>query len=915
MKDKILLIDAYSIICRGFYALPPLTYNGMHTNAVLGFLNILYKTIDDEKPKYIAVAFDENKKTFRHELYKEYKGNRKPMPIELKEQVPYVKDILDASCVKFFSKEGYEADDILGTLANKFASKDIEAVILSGDKDMLQLATENIKIRLVKTIKSDINIYEYYDKDVEKEYNITPTEFIDMKAIMGDPSDNIKGLPGIGKITANDLIIKYKSVENIYNHIDEINKKSIKSAFIEHFDEAIFYKKLVTIKKDVPIDCDLKDLEIKNLFNETAFSKISELGLKSQYKRFDKKVQKNVETSVLVENPFNEDEKISISLNKDENKKSEIIDFLNKEIIIVDNDDKIIELKNKIVEEKEKIAVFIYIDYVGSENRISSITFTDKTYVSIGVDYKKEIIETDAKVYLFDLKSSLKYFDTNSNIFEKFKIKNKEKFEDISIMSYVLNSNLASHTYSNLMKYYFGITLEAEKEYLKKNNLINYINEKNYKEDFIKYVTTKSKSAYILSDLLSKKIISEKLDKIYYEIDLPLSFVLYNMEKIGILVDKKELSKYDKDLDEKINNLTKEIYNLAGLEFNINSPKQLADVLFNKLNLTYEKKKGEKVSTSIEVLEKLRDKHEIIDKIIFYRTVSKLSTTYAKGMIEYIDTNNKIHTSFNQCETATGRLSSENPNLQNIPIKTELGKKFRKVFIPSPNTKFIDADYSQIELRVLAIMSKDKELINAYKTGEDVHTITASQVFSIDKSNVTDEMRRKAKVVNFGILYGMSSFTLGEDLKIDIKDAREYINRYFDKYKNVKEYLDNAVKNAEETGKTTTYYGRNRYIPEFKSNSPMIRAFAKRVAMNSPIQGTASDIIKIAMLNIESELDKNNLKSRMILQIHDEILIECVSGEDEKVREILNKCMKDSFTFDIPLAINIKVGSNFEEVH
>ena len=412
-----------------------------------------------------------------------------------------------------------------------------------------------------------------------------------------------------------------------------------------------------------------------------------------------------------------------------------------------------------------------------------------------------------------------------------------------------------------------------------------------------------------------KKIISEKLDKIYYEIDLPLSFVLYNMEKIGILVDKKELSKYDKDLDEKINNLKKEIYNLADLEFNINSPKQLADVLFNKLNLTYEKKKGEKVSTSIEVLEKLRDKHEIIDKIIFYRTVNKLSTTYAKGMIEYIDTNNKIHTSFNQCETATGRLSSENPNLQNIPIKTELGKKFRKVFIPSPNTKFIDADYSQIELRVLAIMSKDKELINAYKTEEDVHTITASQVFSVDKSNVTDEMRRKAKVVNFGILYGMSSFTLGEDLKIDIKDAREYINRYFDKYKNVKEYLDNAVKNAEETGKITTYYGRNRYIPEFKSNSPMIRAFAKRVAMNSPIQGTASDIIKIAMLNIESELDKNNLKSRMILQIHDEILIECVSGEDEKVREILNKCMRDSFNFDIPLAINIKVGSNFEEVH
>ena len=909
MKNKILLIDAYSIICRGFYALPLLSNNGLHTNAVLGFLNIFYKTIDEEKPKYIAVAFDENKKTFRHELYKEYKGNRKSMPDELKEQVPYVKNILLASEVKFFSKEGFEADDILGTLANKFANKNTEVVILSGDKDMLQLATDNIKIRLVKTTKGITNIYEYYDKDVINEYNITPIEFIDLKAIMGDPSDNIKGLPGIGKITANELIVKYKSIENMYKHVDEIKKNSVKKSIMEHFDDAVFFKKLVTIKKDVPIECNIEDLEIKNLFNENAFLKIKQYGLKSQFRRFDKKTINN---NIEIENPFDKEEIVNVNLTNNSDK---YLSFLKQKKIICDSNEKIDELKKRIIEEKNKFGAFLYVDKINSKNRISVFTFEDITYISKFENFSDEIIKTRSKIYMFDLKKSLKYLDDNEDFNSKFILRDNEKFQDVSIMSYVINSTLSKHDYVNTALKYLNINLSEEKEYLKEEKIIDCINKNEFDDSFLKYITYNSQIAYILSDILLSKIEYYKLNNIYYNIDLPLSYILYNMEKIGILVDIDELHIYDKNLDEKIKNLKNDIYKLAGVEFNINSPKQLSDIIFNKLNLKNEMKKNEKMSTSIDVLEKLKGKHEIIDKIIEYRTVNKLSTTYSKGIVNYIDKNNRIHTLFNQCETATGRLSSENPNLQNIPIRTELGKKFRRVFIPSKKCNFIDADYSQIELRVLAIMSKDQELINAYKTEEDIHTITASQVFSVDKNNVTEEMRRKAKIVNFGILYGMSSFSLSEDLNIDTKDAKLYIDKYFEKYKSVKQYLDNVVKSAEETNKTYTYYGRVRNIDEFKSNNKMVRNFAKRVAMNSPIQGTASDIIKIAMINIENEFNKNNLKSRMLLQIHDEILIECIDDELDIVKSILNKAMKESFNFEIPLAINVKSGKNFEEVH
>ncbi|MBR3288665.1 MAG: DNA polymerase I [Lachnospiraceae bacterium] len=801
-KEKLLLIDAYSIICRGFYALPLLsTSNGYHTNAMLGFLNILFRTIDDESPDYIAVAFDENAPTFRHKLYKEYKAQRKPMPVELKEQVPYVKEILSAMGINIFSKVGYEADDILGSLAYRFSSKNVEAVILSGDKDMLQLATDDIKIRLAKTVKSNSDIYPYYAKDVEKEYNMTPIEFIDLKAIMGDPSDNIPGIKGVGKITANDLISKYKSIDNIYKHLDEIKKPSIVKAFTEGKEDAALFKVLVTIVKDVDLDVKLEDLKMVDIFNANSYKVAEKYELKSLYKKFGKA-------------------RTSSKTNK---------------------------ASNAMLE-----------GFTSLDNSVGDIEKSS--------DKNKD----DNKKYAYNLKNRYRELD-GSPIFEKFVPENR--IEDLTLMSYLLNP---------IKKDYSDI------EYIDQDKL--------YKE-------------------LNDKMTKLGLNKVYEEIEHPLVKVLYNMEKIGVGVDEIAINDFAKNLSKEIKKLEEKIHKLAGDDsFNINSPKQLGEILFNKLGLDYERKKGEKQSTGVEVLQKLVDKHDIIKPIMDYRTYNKLLTTYAEALPKYI-VDGRIHTNFNQTETATGRLSSDNPNLQNIPIRTALGRELRKAFIPREGFIFIDADYSQIELRVLAVLSGDENLINAYKGAADVHSATASEVFGVDIDKVTPELRRKAKAINFGIVYGMSSYGLGEDLHIDTKEAKEYIEKYFAKYRKVKEYLDRTVEEAKNNGYIKTYYGRIRPIPEFKVGNAMQKAFAKRVAMNSPIQGTAADIMKLAMINVDSELEKQKLKSRIVLQVHDEILIECKKGEETKVKKILKEKMTDSFDFPVELEIDIKEGNNWDDAH
>lgn len=803
MKEKVLLIDAYSIICRGFYALPLLSSNGHHTNAVLGFLNILTRTIDEENPKYIAVAFDESKPTFRHEMYKEYKGNRKTMEPELKEQVPYVQEILTSMGIKMFSKAGYEADDILGTLATKLSNNKVEAVILSGDRDMLQLATNDIKIRHVKTVKKDSSIVEYYAKDVEKELGVTPDEFIQMKALMGDNSDNIKGISGCGKVTAQDLIVKYKSIDNIYKHLDEIKKGKLVENLKNEKEDAYLYLKLVTIKKDVPIDCSLEELEINNLFNDEAFKVFEKYELRSLYKKFGKGAS---------------------SSKKSNDKKKDIKD----------------------------------IDFDDFNDDINDDLFTDV------------VNEDNDENISYDLKKRMRDMD-NDNVYDKKFILDK-KIDDLKIMSYI-NDPLKKN-YDDIYRINQKELYEKLKTSLEKKNLIN----------------------------------------VYNDIDLPLVPTLYNMEKIGIKVDTEVLNKYDKKLDKEIDTLVSDIYKLAGKEFNINSPKQLGEVLFNDLKLDYERKPSEKQSTGIEVLEKLKDSHDIIDPIIKYRTISKLSSTYAKAIPKYI-VKDRIHTNFNQTETATGRLSSDNPNLQNIPIRTELGREFRKVFVPRDGYVFVDADYSQIELRILAILSKDEKLISAYENALDVHSATAAEVFNVPIDKVTPDLRRKAKAVNFGLIYGMSSYGLGEDLHIDTKEAKVYMDKYFSTYKRVKEYLDQVVEEAKEKYYVRTYYGRIRPLPEFKNGRPMEKAFAKRAAMNSPIQGTAADIMKMAMVNTDKLLTKNKLDSRMILQVHDEVLIEAKKSEVSKVKEILKEAMTDSFDFPVKLSIDIKEGKDFNECH
>ena len=653
---------------------------------------------------------------------------------------------------------------------------------------------------------------------------MTPREFIELKALMGDPSDNIKGLKGIGKITANDLIVKYKSIDNIYKHLNEIKKPSIVKSFEESKDEIDLLKKLVTIVTTVDFDVVLDDLKIGNIYNEEAF-----------------KVVKKYE---LNDDNYLNKKKYILCLNSISKKFGKISN---------DNGGNRIKSSDKIIKNQISIDEFVDID--------DKLPFDVET---------KEKYSDDNEKYTYDLKNRYKQID-KTGLYEKFVP--KEKIEDLTIMAYLLNP--------------------IKKDY----EDIKYIRQSEY-----------YKNAY-------KRMKEIGVATVYENIDYPLVKVLYNMEKIGVGIDENYISEFGKYLSKEIKTLEKTIHKLASDDtFNINSPKQLGDILFNKLGLDYERKKGEKQSTGVEVLQKLVTKHEIIKPIMDYRTYNKLLTTYAEALPKYV-VDGRIHTNFNQTETATGRLSSDNPNLQNIPIRTEIGRRIRKAFVPRDGYVFIDADYSQIELRILAILSGDENLINAYKGTTDVHSKTASEVFGVKISEVTPELRRKAKAINFGIVYGISSYGLGEDLNIDTREAKLYIDKYFEKYKKVKEYLDKTVREASVNGYTKTYYGRIRPIPEFKTGNGMQKAFAKRVAMNSPIQGTAADIMKIAMINVDKLLEERNLKSRIVLQVHDEILIECKKGEEKEVKSILAECMTNNFDFEVSLDIEIKTGDNWDSAH
>lgn len=872
--NKLLLIDGNSIMNRAFYGIPDMTTaDGRHTNAVYGFLNIILKVIQEEQATHICVAFDLKKKTFRHEMYAEYKGTRKGMPDELREQMPVIKEVLRAMNISIVEREGYEADDLLGTLSRVGEQAGYQVTVLSGDRDLLQLATDTVLIRIPKTKQGKTEIENYYAENVKETYGVTPLVFIDMKGLMGDSSDNIPGVPGIGEKTAAKLLIEYGSLEGVYEHIDEMKQSKMKENLVNNKDLAFLSKMLATIKLDCELDFTVDSLVYENPFNKDTYKIFSDLELKSFF-RFFEDVEKEETISVDITVIEDYDGYVQVM---DKVRKSKAIGF------------------SFLTSDMETLGVSICLP----DGHVYLVKFMLFVQESMVVDDLLSVSK-DKNVTLccMDVKKELPYLS----------ISGEDKVFDAGLAAYLIQPNQADYNYDDIAKVYLGNTLETEKELLGKEqlNLFSFDGENTKK-----YMAYKSFVPVMAMDALAKKLESMNMTSLYQDIELPCAFAIYEMEQNGIRVDGAALANYGAKLKTRIDELTKDIHNLAGEEFNINSTKKLGEILFEKLGLKSGKKTKTGYSTSQEVLEKISSEHEIIPLILEYRQLTKLNSTYAEGLANYIASDGRIHGTFHQKVTVTGRLSSADPNLQNIPTRVPLGREIRKVFIPEDGCVFVDADYSQIELRVLAHMSGDEALIEAYRTDSDIHAITASQVFDVPLDQVDSSLRRKAKAVNFGIVYGISSFGLGQDLDISKKEAEGYIDKYFSTYGKVKEFLDTTVENAKKLGYTTTMYGRRRPIPELSSSNFMQRSFGERAAMNSPVQGTAADIIKLAMIKVNKELKNRNLKSRLVLQIHDELIIETRKEELEEVKNLLEQEMMHAAELAVPLVVDANVGDSW----
>lgn len=868
--SKIVLIDGHSILNRAFFGLPDLTNaEGLHTNAVYGFLNIMFKILEEEKPDYLTVAFDVHAPTFRHDMFAEYKGTRKPMAEELREQVPLMKDVLRAMGVKTVEKAGLEADDLLGTIANRCEQKGMEVVIISGDRDLLQLATEHVLIRIPKTKRTGTEIENYYASDVKEKYLVTPKEFIDVKALMGDTSDNIPGVPNIGEKTATKIIAQYGSIENAYEHVSELKPPRASKNLMEYWEQARLSKILATINVEAEFEYNVDDAELGNLYTEEAYAYFQRLQFKNFLSRFEIKMENKLEDhfhilntkaeAVRVFEEAMEYDRIGLSVYKD-----------------------------------TRNVLPLFADQAGFGGIAISFD-SEKTYCmkveQISFEWIKEqlqrLIHAGKEILVFDLKEKLEWMTEDA--------KEQDTFYDMTIAAYLLNPLKNDYTY-----------LDVAQEHL--NVIVDEKSELEIRACYEAYTAWKSQ------EVLFKKLEETQMMDLYKKIEMPLVFALYHMERNGVKVEADQLKAYGTELGEKIKELEVRIYEMAGENFNINSPKQLGVILFEKLGLPNGKKTKTGYSTAADVLEKLAADYPIVSSILEYRQLSKLKSTYADGLAGYIsDLDGRIHGKFNQTITATGRISSTEPNLQNIPIRMELGRMIRKVFVPEEGYVFVDADYSQIELRVLAHCSGDEQLIKAYKEAKDIHRITASQVFHTPFEEVTDLQRRNAKAVNFGIVYGISSFGLSQDLSITRKEANEYIERYFETYPGIKAFLDQMVADAKTNGYVTTLFGRRRPVPELSSSNFMQRQFGERVAMNSPIQGTAADIMKIAMIEVDRALRKNQLKSKVVLQVHDELLLEAHVDELDQVKAILKESMETAAQLLVPLEIDMHEGKNWYE--
>lgn len=880
MSEKIVLIDGHSILNRAFYGLPDLTNSeGLHTNAVYGFLNILFRTLEEEQPQYLAVAFDVHAPTLRHQMYADYKGTRKPMPSELREQVPMLKEVLRAMDIELVEKAGYEADDILGTLAERCEKKGMEVTVVSGDRDILQLASDRIMIRMPKTVRGKTTIENYHAKEVLERYQVEPKQIIELKALMGDTSDNIPGIPGVGEKTATKLIVEYGSIENAYAHVEEIRPNKAKESLKNNYDLAVMSKKLATIDTQAPVECDLEHAKIRNLYTEEAYEMFRRLDFKNLLGRFDSAAVKEQDSLFIrVETDLEEAEALL--------KQAAVQPAVG------------LELLESTAHEILGLAVAWEKD---GEPEVCYIPASETVTVGFLKEKTEELFAAVEKVCVMDIKKLLK------------NVKNirPEQVFDAGIAAYLLNPLKNTYTYDDLAKEYLQVYLPSTEEIFDTAKLpdLSAVSD----ELAGCYAGNMAYAVYRVREIMEQRLEAEGMSRLYQEIEIPLAFTLADMEDAGIRVEAEELKAYGERLQVRIGELEEKIYQEAGETFNINSPKQLGVILFEKLQLPGGRKTKSGYSTAADVLEKLAPDHPIVSDILEYRQLAKLKSTYADGLSAFIGPDGRIHSTFNQTITATGRISSTEPNLQNIPVRMELGRLIRKVFLPADGCVFIDADYSQIELRVLAHMSGDEKLIAAYRQAEDIHRITASEVFHVPFDEVTPLQRRNAKAVNFGIVYGISSFGLSQDLSISRKEAQQYIEKYFETYPGIKGFLDGCVEQAKEQGYSVTMFGRRRPVPELKSSNFMQRSFGERVAMNAPIQGTAADIIKIAMIRVNERLKREQLRARLLLQVHDELLIEAPLEEVDQVQRILEEEMTHAADLKVKLEIDMHTGNSWYE--
>ena len=897
--EKLVLIDGHSILNRAFYGVPDLTNSeGIHTNAVYGFLNIMFKILEEEQCDHLAVAFDLKEPTFRHKMYGDYKVTRKPMPEELREQVPLMKEVLQAMDIPILTLAGYEADDILGTVAKRMAARGVEVSVVSGDRDLLQLADERIKIRIPKTSRGATEVHDYYPEDVKREYQVTPAEFIDVKALMGDSSDNIPGVPSIGEKTATAIIAAYGTIENAYAHLEEIRPPRAKKALEEHYDMAQMSKELATICIDAPVDFSYEDAMVGNLYTPEAYQFMKRLEFKSILTRFGEgaRGENALESRFRVVRSRKEGEQAAGEALRAERAGLQLILGDRSEegqLSFFAGTDGNLEIGKKAAGPgKEAVALALC---WGEENIccLAAGEELDSEWLAA----KAREICMGTETWVLNLKEQLPFLGLEEDSLAR----------DAGVAGYLLNPLKDSYGYDDLARDYLGMTVPSQADLLGKTSLAEAI--RGGDEKGTACACYMGYTAFKAAPVLKERLRETGMEALFETIEMPLIYSLHHMEEAGIHVEQRELKAYGDRLKVQIERLEKEIYRQVGEEFNINSPKQLGEILFDKMKLKGGKKTKTGYSTAADVLEKLAPDCPVVQMVLDYRQLTKLNSTYAEGLAAYIGADGRIHGKFNQTITATGRISSTEPNLQNIPVRMELGREIRKVFVAREGCTFVDADYSQIELRILAHMSGDERLIEAYREAQDIHAITASQVFHIPLDQVTPLQRRNAKAVNFGIVYGISAFGLSEGLSISRKEAMEYIEKYFETYPGVKKFLDGLVEQAKEQGYVSTLFGRRRPIPEL--NSPRTRAFGERVAMNSPIQGTAADIMKIAMVEVDRELRRRKLESRIVLQVHDELLVEAKESEAEEVVRILEDKMKHAADLKVSLEVEAKTGRSW----